>query len=106
MRLPCSYGEAAKYENVLFPRERDENKHVKMGCCQINLLCGELKGCAVRSLYYPLSETGHFSSASAQNGDSRLETTELSRVLGFDHERDKKPTPVRATLLLTHHDVL
>lgn len=31
MRLPCSYGEAAKYENVLFPRERDENKRVKMG---------------------------------------------------------------------------
>lgn len=37
-------------------------------------------------------ETGHLSSASAQNGYSHLETTKLSRVLAFDHERDKKKT--------------
>lgn len=52
------------------------------------------------------AETGHLSAASAQNGYSRLEMTELSGVLAFDHERDKKPTPVSVTLLLTHHDVL
>lgn len=59
-------------------------------------------------MYHPLPETGHLSPASAQNGYSRLETTELSGVLAFDHQRDKKekkPTPVSATLLLTHHDV-
>lgn len=60
----------------------------------------------VRVLYHSLPETGHLSLASAQNGYSRLETTELSGVLAFDHERDKKNTPVSATLLLTHHNVL
>lgn len=53
-----------------------------------------------------LPETGHLSAASAQNRYSRLETTELSGVLAFDHQRDwkkkKKPTPVSAALLLTH----
>lgn len=44
----------------------------------------------VRVLYHSLPETGHLYSASAQNGYSRLETTELSGVLAFDHERDKK----------------
>lgn len=62
-------------------------------------------------MYHRLPETGHLSSASAQNGYSRLETTELSGVLAFDHQRDKKKkikkilTPVSAALLLTHHDV-
>lgn len=41
-------------------------------------------------MYHRLPETGHLSSASAQNGYSRLETTELSGVLAFDRQRDKK----------------
>lgn len=37
---------------------------------------------------YP--ETGRLSSASAQNGCSRLETPQLSGVLAFDHQRDSR----------------
>lgn len=57
------------------------------------------------------SETSHLTAASAQTGSSRLETTELSPALclwSWEDKKggEKKPTPVSAALLLTHHDVL
>lgn len=51
-------------------------------------------------MYHPLPETGHLSPASAQNGYSRLETTELSGVLAFDHQRDKKEKKTHLSVLL------